>query len=406
MFFSLKIALASLKAHRLRSILAMVGVFLGALALTAVQHVSQAMYLKAEMETAKLGTNLFMARSGKVVFRRSGSAAVRNVTTTFTLQDARELIGSIPQAQAGAPFALETLPIRYGSIKIPCQIVAIWPAYTEVRSIKPAMGRFITWEDENQRARVCVLGTKIAERLFGKPEQALGEMVYIFRSGVRVIGVMEPKGADIVGSDQDEQVFVPLSTFMRRFTNQDWITGVYLQLTDNQSYDVVKKTAESILRQRHHLGQGEDNDFSLLTAKDTIQLQEQALQLVQTLGLLSSGISFAVGGLGILSLMVLLVRSRRMEIGVRRAVGARRLDIIRQFILESGLLAGAGGFVGVVSAAGLVLLIYKIGKMPVTYDPIFIIGPMVGSVLLGLLAGAYPAWQAAKIEVLDILRNE
>jgi putative ABC transport system permease protein len=404
--FSLKIALASLKAHRLRSILAMVGVFLGALALTAVQHVSQAMYLKAEMETAKLGTNLFMARSGKVVFRRSGSAAVGSATTTFTLEDARDLIGSIPQAQSGAPFVLKTLPIRYGNIKIPCQIVATWPAYTEIRSFKPAIGRFITWEDENQRARVCVLGTKIAERLFGKPEQALGEMVYIFRAGVRVIGVMEPKGADIVGSDQDEQVFVPLSTFLRRFTNQDWITGVYLQLTDNQSYDVVKKTAESILRRRHHLGQGEDDDFSLLTAKDTIQLQEQALQLVQTLGLLSSGISFAVGGLGILSLMVLLVRSRRMEIGVRRAVGARRLDIIRQFILESGLMAGAGGFAGVVSAAGLVLLIYKIGQMPVIYDPIFIIGPMVGSVLLGLIAGAYPAWQAAKVEVLDILRNE
>jgi putative ABC transport system permease protein len=405
-FFSLKIALASLKAHRLRSILAMVGVFLGALALTAVQHVSQAMYLKAEMETAKLGTNLFMARSGKVVFRRSGSAALRYATPTFTLQDAQDLIGSIPQVRAGVPFALKTLPIRYSNIKIPCLIVATWPTYTEIRSFKPAMGRFITWEDENQRARVCVLGTKIAERLFGKPEQALGQMVYIFRAGVRVIGVMEPKGADIVGSDQDEQVFVPLSTFLRRFSNQDWITGVYLQLTDNQSYDVVKKTAESILRRRHHLGQGEDDDFSLLTAKDTIQLQEQALQLVQTLGLLSSGISFAVGGLGILSLMVLLVRSRRMEIGVRRAVGARRLDIIRQFILESGLMAGAGGFVGVVSAAGLVLLIYKIGQMPVIYDPIFIIGPMVGSVLLGLIAGAYPAWQAAKIEVLDILRNE
>jgi len=111
-FFSFKIAFASLKAHRLRSILAMVGVFLGALALTAVQHVSQAMYLKAEMETAKLGTNLFMARSGKVLFRRSGSAAVRNVTTTFTLQDARELIGSIPQSRAGAPFASKVLPIR------------------------------------------------------------------------------------------------------------------------------------------------------------------------------------------------------------------------------------------------------------------------------------------------------
>ncbi len=406
MFFSLKIALASLKAHRLRTFLAMIGVFLGALALTAVQHVSTAMYLKAEMETAKLGTNLFMARSGNILFRRSGSASVRNVTTTFTLQDARELIGSIHQVRAGAPFVLKTLPIRFGNIKVPSQIVATWPTYTEIRSFNPALGRFLTWQDENQLARVCVLGSKIAERLFGKPEQALDKEVFIFRASVRVVGVMEPKGADIVGTDQDEQVFVPLSTFMRRFTNQDWITGVYLQLIDNQSYEEVKKTAESILRRRHHLGEGQGNDFSLMTAKDTIQLQEQALQLVQTLGLLSSGISFAVGGLGILSLMVLLVRSRRMEIGVRRSVGARRLDIIRQFILESGLMAGVGGLAGVVSAAGLVLLIYKIGKMPVYYDPMFILGALVGSILLGLLAGAYPAWQAAKVEVLDILRNE
>ncbi|MGB8424358.1 MAG: ABC transporter permease, partial [Desulfobacterales bacterium] len=175
----------------MRTILAMVGVFLGALALTAVQHVSQAMYLKAELETAKLGTNLFMARSGKVLFRRSGSAAVRNVTATFSLQDARELMGSIPQARAGAPFASKELPIRFGSVKVPSQVVATWPTYTAVRSFNPAVGRFISWEDEKHQARVCVLGSKIAERLFGKPERALGEMVYIFRAGVRVIGVME-----------------------------------------------------------------------------------------------------------------------------------------------------------------------------------------------------------------------
>jgi putative ABC transport system permease protein len=406
LFLSFKIAWSSLKAHRLRTALAVVGVFLGAFALSGVQHVSEAMYRKAELETAKLGTNLFVARSGSVRFRRSGSAAISEEAKTFTLRDAQTLIDALPQAVQGAPFATEVMPIRSGHIKIPSQLVATWPPYRQVRSYNPAWGRFLSWEDEAHRARVCVLGHKIAERLFVDPRAALGERVYFFRAPVRVVGVMEPKGADIVGSDQDEQVFVPLSTFLRRFSNRDWITGVYLQLSDNRSYPAAKDAARRILRVRHHLGQGEEDDFSLLSAQDTIRLQRQALDLVQTLGLISSGVSFAVGGLGILSLMVLLVRSRRLEIGVRRAVGARRRDILRQFILEAGMMAGAGGLLGVVSAGGLVFLVYRLGKMPVTYEPLFIFGPLLGSALLGLAAGAYPAWEATQVDVLEVLKNE
>jgi len=406
MLFSIKIALASLRAHRLRTVLAMLGVLLGALALTGVQHISRAMLLKAEQETAKLGSNLFMARTGQLSFRPGRPGFVRQEATTFTLRDARALAGALPAVRKAAPFVSVTMPIRAGSLKINCQLVATTPEYSAVRNAIPDTGRFITPGDIAQRAKVCVLGSKIAERLFDRPDAAIGQQVFFYRAALRVVGVMETKGADIAGADQDEQVFVPMTTYLRRMANQDWITGVYLQLGDEADPATAKETAAGILRHRHRIAMGEEDDFSVLTAKDTMEVQEQALTLVGTLGLISSSVSFAVGGLGILSIMVLLVRARRLEIGVRRAVGARRRDIVRQFLLEAAMMAGIGGLSGVLCALGLVLLVCRIGAMPYVFEPGLVLLALAGSALLGLIAGAYPAWQAAQVEILDVLKSE
>jgi putative ABC transport system permease protein len=401
---SLKIALASLTAHKLRTILAMLGVFLGALALTGVQHISKAMLIKAEQETAKLGTNLFVARTGQVSFRRSGSSRARNEARTFTIRDALALTRGLPEARAGTPFVTATMPIRARGLKTTCQLVAAYPSYARIRNATPEFGRFFNAEELDSRAKVCVLGKTIAERLFGTSEQAIGNNVLFYRAALQVVGVIEEKGADLNNTDQDEQVFVPLTTYMRRMANQDWITGVYIELATTDNLERTKTAATAILRQRHRITEGEQDDFSVLTAKDTMQLQQQALDLVNTLGLISSSLSFAVGGLGILSIMVLLVRTRRTEIGIRRAVGAKRSHIVRQFVLEAGVMAVTGGTLGVAAGAGLLTLVYTFGKMPFVYDPALILGPLLGSALLGLAAGAYPAWMAARVEVLEVLK--
>jgi len=407
MLFVLKIALASLRIHRLRTILAIIGVLLGALCLTAVQHIGQAMYDKAEAETAKLGTNLFMARSGQLRFSPiPGTSRARREATTFTIADAETLLQQLPMAKLGSPFATRSMPVRSGSTKVQSAIIGVWPAYTKVRDLDLAVGRFFTEQEERESAKVCVLGAKVAERLFGSSAAALGEQVFFFRANARVIGVLAPKGADIVGSDQDDQVLVPLSTYLRRFANQDWISGVYITLNHPEEEAQAKAAAEAILRQRHHLGDGKRDDFFLMTARDTMKVQQQALDLVRTLGWISSGVSFAVGGLGILSIMVLLARTRRLEIGVRRAVGARRRDIIRQFIFESGLMAASGGLLGVLGGLGLAAIVAFFGTMPFHLDLILVTAVLGGSLGLGLLAGAYPAWEAAQIEVLEVLRGE
>jgi putative ABC transport system permease protein len=406
MLLPLKIALAALRTHRLRTILAIVGVLLGALALTAVQHVGKAMYAKAEAETAKLGTNLFLARSGQI---RPGFGAGRSRARdarTFTLADARALMEQLPAARTASPFASRNMSVRSGATKINSQILGVWPEYLTVRDHVVAAGRFLNTADEAEREKVCVLGSRVAERLFGSAEGALGQEVFFFRAGARVVGVLAPKGADLVGSDQDDQVLVPLSTYLRRYSNQPWISGVYIQLARPEDEAATKAAAAALLRQRHHLDKGEKDDFSLITARDTMQMQARALELVQTLGWISSGVSFAVGGLGILSIMVLLVRTRRLEIGLRRAVGATRRDIVRQFMLEAGLMAGLGGAGGVLLGMGLVAVVTLVGSMPLVVEPLLLAGTLGGSLLLGLLAGAYPAWQAAQVEVLEVLRNE
>ncbi|MEW5774966.1 MAG: ABC transporter permease [Thermodesulfobacteriota bacterium] len=405
MHFSLRIALASLATHKLRAALAMLGVFLGALALTGVQHMSLAMVRKAEAEVEKLGPNLFMARAGQLRFRRAG-VGVGAEPRTFTLRDARALATGMPAALNSAPFAARNMPVRRGDTKVLCQLVGTVPDYQQVRSFRPELGRFFTEQEAADAAKVCVLGRTVAERLFRRPEAALGQEVYFFRAALTVVGVMEAKGADIAGTDQDEQAFAPLATFMRRMANQDWISGVYLELAPGADPEAAKDTALAILRARHNIPPGGKDDFAVLTAKDTIQLQKQALDLVGVLGLISSSVSFAVGGLGILSIMILLVRARRLEIGVRRAVGARRSDIMLQFVFEAGLLSGAGGLAGVAASLALVSVVYALGGFPPTYNPMVITGTLAGSAALGLAAGLYPAWQASRLDILHVLRSQ
>ena len=404
MFLSLKIALQSLAAHKLRTLLAMLGVFLGALALTGVRHVSEAMVRQAEVEVEKLGPNLVAVFAKQLNFTRSDGTQ-STVSNTLQLEDAQAVARSIAGVVRSVPVVLRTMPIRAENTTVQARMVAATADYPLVRNSQPDRGRFFTLEEERDRAKVAVLGLKIAQRLFGDPAKAEGQVVYMGKAALTVLGVMEEKGSDVSGADQDEQVFVPLSTYMRRMANQTWVTGVFLQMADGADFHRTKDQAASLMRSRHNVVGGKREDFSVLTAEDTMQLKQQALDLVTVLGLISSTLSFAVGGLGILSIMILLVRARRLEIGVRRAMGARRRDIIRQFLLESGIMSVAGGAAGVLAALGLLTVVYSLGGFPFVFDGWLIAQALAGSALLGLAAGAYPAWQAANVEVLEVLRN-
>ncbi len=397
-----RIALRILAAHRLRTALAMLGIFLGALALTTVLHVSRAMLIKADLETQKFGPNLVQVVAGEVRFRRDGGGkAVR----TLTPGDARAVFAHVPGVARGVSYCAASMPVRFAGRKTNTQLLASPPEYAEVRDLVPRYGRFYTTQEEKRRALVCVLGHAVAARLFDDPGLAVGRKVFFFRAQAEVVGVMEEKGQDVAGTNLDEQLFVPLSTYMRRMANQDWISGVYLNTAPGTPEETVMEAVRGLLRERHGIGAGRKDDFTVLAARDAMKLRTEALELVHALGLISATVSFAVGSLGILSIMVLLVRARRLEIGVRRAVGASRASIVRQFLTESAVMAAVGGSSGVLAAVGLLAIVYAVGHFPFIYDPVLLGGTCLASAVLGAASGAYPAWEASRVDVLDVLRH-
>ena len=399
-----RMAVSSLSAHKLRAILAMLGVFLGALAFTGVQHVSKIMVRQAELETEKLGPNLYAVVAGTVRFSSRGDVRVSGAVRNFTLSDAQAVIQGVPSVLEGTPYVSQSMPIRGNGNAVDAMVIATRPNYQGIRSFYPEYGRFFNDQEVEDRAMSCVLGRSIAERLFGKAENAVGQRVYMYRASFRVLGVMEAKGADISGTDQDEVMFVPITTYMRRASNQHWVSGVFLRLAKDAGLDSVEASVKGVMRSRHKIDPGEPDDFGALSPRDAVQLQRQALELMTTLGGITSSISFGVGGLGILSIMILVVRSRRVEIGVRRAVGGRRQDIVRQFLFESGLMAAVGGGMGVLVTVVLVVVGCSLADLPVIIDAESLVVTLIGSCLLGVAAGAYPAWQAASIEILDVLK--
>ncbi|MCT4535499.1 ABC transporter permease [Halodesulfovibrio sp.] len=401
----LRIALRSLAAHKLRSALAMLGVFLGTLALTGVIHVSEALKEQARLETEKLGPNLLVALAGQPTFRRSGSIRYGGVITTFKQDDADALLKNNPFVKEGTPFVTKNLKISYRRNLVSSQLIAANANFPSVRAATVAYGRFFTQQEVEQRAKVCVLGYTIANQLFTNHTQALGKIIRYGLTNLQVIGVMPKRGRDLAGTDQDEQVFVPITTYMRRMSNQDWVSGVFMTLYTDKAEEEAKQSAIDIMRRQHKIQPTEKDDFLVLAAKDVSKLKTQALELVWILGIMSSSISFSVGAMGILSIMILLVQARKLEIGVRRAIGARRSAIMSQFLLESSLLSGIGGTLGALIAIVLITIIYYIAGYPFIYDPLLIAVVSLGSCLLGIFAGAYPAWVASNVDVLDVLRN-
>ncbi len=401
----LRIAIKALAAHKLRTMLAILGVFLGTLVLTAVTHIGAAIVLQADLETQKLGPNLVQVRALPVRFGRIGNGASLGITTTVTMEDADAVRAAMPEIENMSMFLQTSKRVRAGNVQTSGQIMGVNPSYVQVRALEMLAGRFVEHEDEESMALVCVLGNTLAERLFQAPDLAWGQNVYIGNAYFSVVGVLEAKGADLGGSSFDEQAFIPLRTYQRRLVNTSRIGGMYINLYDGSNSAMAKNSITALLRKRHRIGPDERDDFRVFAAEDAARLRNETLELITSLGALSAGISFAVGGLGIFSIMILLVRARQLEIGVRRAVGASRKNIVRQFLTEAGIMAGTGGVLGVLLALLLVTLVYTVGGLPFVYEPLFCLLAAAASVLVGVLAGAWPARQASKVEVVVALKN-
>ncbi len=381
----------------------MLGVLFGIFSLVAVGNISLALKQKVKETLDRFGPNLIIIRAGEVHITGRGMRQFA-VAQTLKLKDVQAIKQFIRGVKQVVPVVEAMYPLRYRQNVTTMKVVGAPNQIAQVRNLALRQGRFYSQRDEIYLRKEVVLGFEAYKRLFGQGS-AFGKFIFIRRVPCRVIGVLKKKGTDLAGDNLDEVVYLPLKTVMRRFLNQDYISAIYIQATSDKNLDILKADLKRLLRRQHGLTPLEKDDFSIYTLEDVTKTKQKGLKLVAVLSKMAATISFAIGGLGIFAMMLLAVTERQKEIGIRRAVGARKRDIIWQFLGEACLISLSGGILGTLGGVAIGLIASLIASLPFVLSLKLIFSGLFVSLFLGIGAGVYPAYLAAKLMPLEVLKR-
>jgi putative ABC transport system permease protein len=387
----------------LRVALAVLAIMIGVASLIVLVGIGKGSEQKVRKVIEDMGPNLIIVSAGqsRVV---KGQLGQLGMMTNLTLRDSVAIAEECPSVRTVAPAHSKKLLVKFENVTYSTKIVGITPSIQEVRNISLQSGSFFDATENSLMAPVAVVGPTVVESLFGGRDP-VGASITIGRVTFKVIGVFAPKGS-VSGEDQDDQIFVPLRLAMAKLMNVTYLSNVFVEAAGFDNIHSAGAEIKSLLRERHRLRDDQDDDFTVQNQADAIEARSS---VARTFSLLVASIavsSLLIGGVGILGVMLLSIQERTSEIGARRAVGAKRRDILVQFLVESsflGILGGiAGLFLGLGTSAGLKL----ISGMPVVLEPGYIVLSLVFSLGTGLVFGIYPSWKAARLDPIEALNTE
>ena len=403
------IAIRSLVANKLRSSLTMLGIIIGVGAVISLMSIGRGAEASIMSTFEQMGTNVI-----NVVSKTPGVSTLAAMTysnLSLTLDDA-EAIERLPLVTMVAPVNENYVDIATGEESTVAVVEASTPEFEVVYNYPAEFGRFITEQDVKSRASVVVLGSEIAEDLFDT-EDPVGQEVKILGRDFTVVGVLEAKGGQMMGVSMDSIIVVPITTYqVRLFPRQtirgeDAVMSLSVQVADSVYNDEVSEEITELLRKRHRIADDEDEDFMIITMEQALGLMQQVTGIFTIVLGAIAGISLLVGGIGIMNIMLVSVTERTREIGIRKAVGARRRDILMQFLIEAATLSAVGGGIGIVGGWAVSYLISHIdtGDIPLNavVTPDIVILAISVSVFIGLASGIYPAMRAASLNPIDAL---
>jgi putative ABC transport system permease protein len=389
-----RVALDALRANRLRSILTMLGVIIGVASVVALVGVGQGTTSRITSDLASLGTNLLTI---------SPTEQNQDGSTSLTLDDATA-IADVPGVAGVAPEVSTGQEVSAGDESTTTTIVGTTSAYADVRAYSVWQGSALTPVSVERELRVAVLGKSTADDL-GLGEDAIGTEISIGGIGFTVIGILQPKGGSGF-EDPDNQILVPVAAVQKYFIGGDSVRSIGVSVAAGADMDTTNARITAQLRERHDLAATDDDDFEVF---DQTQLLAAASSISGTLTLLLGGIasiSLVVGGIGIMNIMLVSVRERTREIGIRKAIGARGLDILAQFLVEALTLSLLGGLLGVALGLGVSALIAQVAGWSFAFTPTTLIAAVLSSLLVGVVFGVWPARQAARLDPIAALRYE
>lgn len=398
----LRIVYGVFNSFKVRTALAVFGVLLGAFSLILVNNLSRSLKVKVELEIAKFGKNTITVASGRLM--RHGRGGLFDKATTMKERDIEMISNKVTGVEEVAPYIKRTLSASYKVNNISTTVLGVSSNYFAIKNLALAHGRFINEGDNRRMEKVCILGSEVKNKLFGS-EDATGRTILIRGVPFQVVGVLSEKGSDLNGTNMDDMVYVPINTLMRRVANITYIDGMEIVIGDWSMFDDIKADITRILRGNHRLYGDTKDDFTIINPVDTMKMQDQTVRIVTFLGLITAGIAYLIGGLGIFSIMILSVSLRRTEIGIRRAVGARKKDIFRQFLLESGIVGIVGSAMGIIAGVIVSVIVFKVAKLPVVISPYGLLFSALMALFVGVFSGAYPSYTASKTDPINALRS-
>ena len=402
-FAILRSALKSLGQHALRTALTMLGIVIGVGAVICVVAIGEGAAASVERAITNIGANMIWVEAGGV--NRNGVRTGAFGTKTLILADYELIKAQIGVVTNVTPQVDTRIQVIYGNQNWGTTVRGVGPEYLALKSWRVTRGGMYSETDVERASNVCVLGQTVADQLFG-PVDPVGQTIRMKDQPCLVSGVLEVKGQSATGQDQDDTFLMPYTTVMKKIKGQTWLDDVMMSATSAAVVDQAERDITALLRERHHIRAGANDDFNLRHPTEIAEAVRQSTETMEALLAAIASVSLLVGGIGIMNIMLVSVTERTREIGLRQAVGARGRDVLRQFLVEAVILSLIGGAIGVAVGTAGAQTIANSFQWPTRVSTNAILLAFGCSAAIGVFFGYYPARKAARLEPIDALRSE
>ena len=400
----IKIAVRALANNKLRGFLTMLGIIIGVASVITMLAIGQGSKRSIQAQISEMGSNMIMIHPGADV--RGGVRQDASAMETLKLQDYEDIVDETRFVSAVSPSVNSSGQAIYGANNAPTTVYGISPDYLEIRRYKVEDGDMFTEQDIQTAAKVCVVGKTVVDNLFPDGSNPVGKVIRFQKLPFRIVGVLESKGYNSMGMDQDDLILAPYTTIQKKVLAITHLQGITCSALKEEYTDQAIDEISEILRRNHKLKESDDDDFTIRSQQELSTMLTSTTDMMTVLLAAVAGLSLLVGGIGIMNIMYVSVTERTREIGLRMSIGAKGIDILAQFLIESILISVTGGLIGVVFGVGAALVVNGVAHFPIYIQPWSVILSFAVCTVTGVFFGWYPANKAAQLDPIEAIRYE